>query len=1079
MNGLDFSKIIDERTQDFTGRGWVLDQVDDWLASAVEPADGSPAPLRTFLLTGGPGTGKTAMAARIAQVHLGEIQAPSLKALRTGSLAYFHFCQAGLDSTLSPRTFVESLAAALASRYPAYLEALKSSGSQQYVINSIVQVQNIASGGSATGVSIGTVRIEILSGDAGPLFDLMVRNPLQALCQAQPDALIVILVDSLDEALSFNLKAHIPDLLSRARDLPPQVRFIATCRSSNPALFDLVGPPTLDLIADAPVGPDEVLPYAMARLKNVTEPGRSQAAQRVATGSKGNFLYAFHVLNRLLRPGTDFSNSAAFELPDTLEGIYREFLKRQLARSDSRWIDVCRPILGLIAVARGEGLRKRQLIDITELAEDTANDTLNALGEFLVGGDGDSPYRIYHQSFRDFLLTDTDFNVYPAERHASIARYLQDEYGTSWGTCDDVYALRYTALHWADAATLSEVKREARTSSMIELTQNEKYQRRFERKLGDISTLKDYLHRSVQVASLNERTGMLPWLIRAPQGLFAFHRKYLYSDALVKLAAEGSLTEAEARLRLFTDIDEDWRIAARLILAWLANDRDPTAASQLHARVAATMPANPTLQRLINHVSQALQGPADFPFTPLPPDTLYKGEQLVKRISGQSFDQELLHQVNPSMLVTAGQVPGMTTHPDDQYAAANDAPILVGLARQFGDDGTAFVDRYIDAHAGYNYVEYRNRSLWYVLTAVLNFHPSQPWVKDRVRRVLMAGLTGGAVDFRELLPFTAELLRDESSGPGSPPALDRLRTLAINTAEALRHTRGADDSWGLHKRRLAGLMELSALLAKDRPGAEVLLQKINELPQGFAGFQAPAWLRLADALLASEVGPPGARHHALEEAVRSAHHILDYHFCARITARCNALRRWHQLDLSGDQVAETINRLAATPAAAEFAADHFVGEAYRYRDPNSSDVLSVKAAQEANSAQQLAEVFQRPMVDFRLLNPTLDAAETFAVGTRINVPDPGFAPLLAVHLSARAMSDPSLEDRRAELIRSLVPVASVNPTALDTVLSYLLIAVHPDDADLVADIVKEAGPVAFGEVAFPLAQIGPDSVMPT
>ena len=991
----------------------------------------------------------------------------------------FDFCQAGLDSTLSPRTFVEWLAEALANRYPVYHTALENSGSQQYVINSNVDVQRVESGGSVTGVNIGTVRIQILSGDAGPLFDLMVRNPLQALCKAQPDESIVILVDSLDEALSFNSRAHIPELLGRARDLPPQVRFIATCRSNNPALFDLVCPPTLDLIADAPVGQDEVLSYAMARLKNVAEPGRSEAAQRVAASSKGNFLYAFHVLNRLLRPGTDFSNSGALELPDTLEGVYREFLTRQLAKSQSRWNDVCRPLLGLIAVARGEGLKKQQLIGITELAEDTANDTLKAFGEFLVGGDGDSPYRIYHQSFRDFLLTDKDFNVYPAERHASIARYLHEEYGTSWATCDDVYALRYTALHWADAATISETKREARTQSLIELTQNEKYQRRFERKLGDISSLKDYLHRSVHVAALNERAGMLPWLIRAPQGLFAFHRKYLYSDALAKLAADGGLTEAEARLRLFTDIDEDWQVAARLILAWLANDRNPTAANQLHERVAATATANPTLQRLIGHIAQALLGPADFPFTQLPPNSLQKGEQLVKRISGQAFDQELLQMVNPALLVTAGQVPGMETHPDHHYAAAEDAPILVGLSKQFGNDGTLLLDRYIDAHAGYNYVEYRNRSLWYVLTAVLNFHPSQAWVRSRVRRILVAALTGGAVDFRELLPFTAELLRQESTGPGAAPALDQLRTLAINTAGALRHTRGADDSWGFHKRRLAGLMELSALLAKDRPGAEATLQKINELPLGFAGFQAPAWLRLADALLASGVGPPGARDDALEAAVRSAHHIQDYHFCSRVTARCNAMRRWHQANLSSDEVAETIERLAAAPAAPEFAADHFVGETYIHREPNSSDVLSVKAAQEANTPPQLAEVFQRPVVDFRLLNPAFAASEALAVGTRVNIPDPGFAPLLAVHLSARAMSDPSLEDQRAVLIRSLVPVASANPTALDTVLSYLLIAVQPDDPDLVGDIAKEAGPVAFGEVAFPLAQIGPDSIIPT
>src|SRR6185369_13562538 len=48
---------------------------------------------------------------------------------------------------------------------------------------------------------------------------------------------------------------------------------------------------------------------------------------------------------------------------------------------------------------------------------------------FLVGGNGGgTPFRIYHQSFRDFLLEDPKFTVFPSERHAAIARYLQDRY---------------------------------------------------------------------------------------------------------------------------------------------------------------------------------------------------------------------------------------------------------------------------------------------------------------------------------------------------------------------------------------------------------------------------------------------------------------------------------------------------------------------------------------------------------------------------------------------------------------------------------------------------------------------------
>ena len=60
---LDFSAYVADRTLDFTGREWVLARIEAWLADL----DGSCA----FLLVGGPGTGKSAILARLAQFSLG------------------------------------------------------------------------------------------------------------------------------------------------------------------------------------------------------------------------------------------------------------------------------------------------------------------------------------------------------------------------------------------------------------------------------------------------------------------------------------------------------------------------------------------------------------------------------------------------------------------------------------------------------------------------------------------------------------------------------------------------------------------------------------------------------------------------------------------------------------------------------------------------------------------------------------------------------------------------------------------------------------------------------------------------
>ena len=196
-----------------------------------------------------------------------------------------------------------------------------------------------------------------------------------------------------------------------------------------------------------------------------------------------------------------------------------------------------------------------------------------------------------------------------------------------------------------------------------------------------------------------------------------------------------------------------------------------------------------------------------------PPRSLQVAQEIVKRVSGQGFDRELLASAGAGGMLG----PEMEMGAKRGYAAAVDAPILVNVARdQGGGDGTALVDQYIDAHAGYNYVEYRNLSLWFVLHAVLRFHPEQEWVKQRLRKILVAALAGGGVDFREMLPLTALLSREAAVKQDARPELEKWRSLALAAADRLQAKRGADDSWGNHKRRLTGLLELTTLLMNDR-----------------------------------------------------------------------------------------------------------------------------------------------------------------------------------------------------------------------------------------------------------------------
>src|SRR6516165_740827 len=154
----DFQSFIAERTENFVGRGWVFDRVDAWLASGSGP--------RTFLLAGPPGSGKSAIAARLVQLSEGQV-AGSWPCLRSGFLVHDHFCQAGLDSTLSPTTFVQSLSEALANRYRAFQEALQAASPRHVTITVNQRADQIA-GGQMIGVQL---RLQLTGGDARTLFD--------------------------------------------------------------------------------------------------------------------------------------------------------------------------------------------------------------------------------------------------------------------------------------------------------------------------------------------------------------------------------------------------------------------------------------------------------------------------------------------------------------------------------------------------------------------------------------------------------------------------------------------------------------------------------------------------------------------------------------------------------------------------------------------------------------------------------------------------------------------------------------------------------------------------------------------
>ncbi len=447
--GTDLTPLIAEHTRAFSGRGWVFQAIDQWLAD--------PEGLRLFLLCGGPGTGKSAIAARLVQLIEDQTAGELTPHLGQPGLSFYHFCEAFNDPTLDPMRFVKRLSLHMAASYPAFAQALTQVEARDPEIHVRQQIREAAPGAVVAGVVIQNLHLGNLT--AREAFDRVVRQPLEQLCTPDVQGTILIVVDALDAALAYPGES-IVDVLGETtdhpQDLPHQVRLLVTSRPDD-RIEHLLGRPALDLDRDAPAGVDDVRAYAMQRLQALSEPGRSALAERISRAGSGNFLYVRCVLDDMPDDLARLDDPATLPLPHDLHDVYRRFLRRELARSLETWDQVYAPQLAVLAVARGEGLTREQLAAVTGQSQPAIRRLMSACGQYLSGPRPDGPFRVFHRSFRDFLLQDDEIQVDQVAADRAIAGHYWQLRDDHWKGCDG-YGLHYLPTHLAAAGWTSRLR---------------------------------------------------------------------------------------------------------------------------------------------------------------------------------------------------------------------------------------------------------------------------------------------------------------------------------------------------------------------------------------------------------------------------------------------------------------------------------------------------------------------------------------------------------------------------------------------------------------------------------------------
>jgi hypothetical protein len=469
---IDFSDYIADRTEGFTGREWVFSAINDWLARSDGP--------RFFVLTGEPGSGKTAVAGRLDQFSQGENRPPEdLTSLTPKFLSAVYFCSARDRLWIDPRAFAESLALQLASRFPAYAEALaEKSGDQQIYIEVEQNVQHME-GGQVAGVVM--KNLEVKGGTPEDAFTRLVREPLEAVIQGSHDEQLVILVDALDEALLYSGEVGIVSLLTQAKYLPSKVRFIVTSRPEVEVLRPLrrIGAEPRECWLTAGMGLSQSLEDVKRHVwrtldeqpqladKLASDLSQQDFAAAMQERSEGNFLYVRYLLQMLKSPQQEtISGTSLEQLPIGLDGIYVEFLERLVGDDEEAWQGKYAPVTGTLAVAQ-QVLSAAQLSAFVGMSRSEVRTVLKDLRQFLETDDSlpasQRTYTIYHRSFGDFLLDEDRSEEYwceEQEQHRRIVEYYRRG-ATSWDEIDwgqaDGYGLRHLAYHLREAGYKQEL----------------------------------------------------------------------------------------------------------------------------------------------------------------------------------------------------------------------------------------------------------------------------------------------------------------------------------------------------------------------------------------------------------------------------------------------------------------------------------------------------------------------------------------------------------------------------------------------------------------------------------------------
>lgn len=434
---------------------------------------------RIVLLTGGPGTGKSAVMARLAQERpgwpryfirrIGETDTDAYR--HEGSLASFLTVVGFQLLALHPDAFPADDLAAEADVHVlkvgpegdvAAIRIAEYFASPFRPARLRARLRAAVVKGRVTAIEIGKMVVDVATIKPAALAKPALFEPLAQLAESRPDEKVVVLLDGLDELRFRDAATDVGSWLTSNQALPANLRVVVASRPDAPLVRQLkLGHKSSLRHLHIESDQSEVRHDVEGYLRNLGSEDTISAilsthgistdrfVRQVVPKVGGNFLYA-SMIARLLdaegfgsrqapggmapAPDMDWLDSLG-TLPGDLPGFYALLLLRVhdqlLMRPATRphWTALYRPLLGLLSVA-AVSLTGRQLRAFGDIPLDLAavNGALERL-QFFLDGDPDTGFRFHHLSMAEYLADEEtasiDQPLYcdPRDWHEQITRH--------------------------------------------------------------------------------------------------------------------------------------------------------------------------------------------------------------------------------------------------------------------------------------------------------------------------------------------------------------------------------------------------------------------------------------------------------------------------------------------------------------------------------------------------------------------------------------------------------------------------------------------------------------------------------